>query len=590
MSCKLHYNNFVVPRVDLVLTRLEPVAWQFGATLPDALTSAFGWSQDLFSTSAEALLFWDPALGQPSGEVVLKALNSPRDVWHAGLLVAMQGLPRTVDFVQPTWMFNCDPPADIEATSWRVSLRACLVRTEVIRKMGFLRPEFQTVEAAALEWGHRLLLNGVFMRHLPALLPTADRPPPSVRLPFADELRFIYYRYGRKWAAWAMFRAVMTHYATLPLALGAWRSVVSTQLPSNPPPFRSCAYSTDTPAQGQTLSPSSVLPPTSSKADPQVSAQPPEEPQPLTLDVQPPRVSVVIPTIQRYPFLRKLLEHLCNQTVAPVQVLIVDQTPEAERDYNIAGAFPNLPIKLIHQDEPGQCTSRNTALSMTTGDYILFVDDDDEVEPDLIARHLETLTRYEAEVSCGVVEDNESGPPTGSSLIFRASDVFPTNNTLVRKDVLRRSGLFDLAYNRGARADGDLGLRVYLSGSHMVLNPDICLFHHHAPRGGLRVHGARVVTRTSSRSKLWHRHLPSATESYLARRYFTPRQVTEGKWIRALGTFSSKGTAMDKLAKAFVSLLMLPNTIWQIRRNDAQAKAMLRAFPVIPTINDGQLP
>ena len=169
----------------------------------------------------------------------------------------MRGLPGLVDFVNPTWMFNCDPSPDIEATSWRVSMRACLVRTEVLRRMGFLRPEFSTIEAATLEWGHRLLTRGVLMRHVPRLLgeggiedgrlkiedsegmggPWSSGPVVS-RLPFEDELRFVYYRHGRKWAAWAVLRALMTRYTTLPTALRSWRKVMSTSRPPERAPYR----------------------------------------------------------------------------------------------------------------------------------------------------------------------------------------------------------------------------------------------------------------------------------------------------------------------------------------------------------------
>jgi hypothetical protein len=53
-----------------------------------------------------------------------------------------------------------------------------------------------------------------------------------------------------------------------------------------------------------------------------------------------------------------------------------------------------------------------------------------------------------------------------------------------------------------------------------------------------------------------------------------------------LGTFSSGGRAVKKMAKALVSLVMLPDTVRQIRRDDLQAKRMLRTFPQIPTMGD----
>ncbi len=231
---------------------------------------------------------------------------------------------------------------------------------------------------------------------------------------------------------------------------------------------------------------------------------------------------MLIPTVDRYPYLDTLLEQLREQTVKAFEIIIVDQTARDRRQTDLAARFPDLPLRVFVLDQAGQCSSRNAGLEASRGDYILFVDDDDEVPPDLIERHLESLARFRSEASCGVAEEVGAGPLPEGFRTIRMSDVFPTNNTLLRKSALGRSGLFDLAYDRGARADGDLGMRLYLGGTLMVLNPEITLLHHHAPSGGLRIHKARVRTYASSRQRISDRHLPAKTEIYLWRRYFRP--------------------------------------------------------------------
>ncbi len=135
-----------------------------------------------------------------------------------------------------------------------------------------------------------------------------------------------------------------------------------------------------------------------------------------------------------------------------------------------------------------------------------------------------------------------------------------------------RSGLFDLAYEHGARADGDLGMRVYLSGALMVLEPAASVLHHHAPGGGLRAHKARVVTYTSSRSRLAQRRLASSTEIYLSRRYFSQRQVREWLWLNVLGTFSLHGSLGKGVAKAAISFVLLPDTFLKLRRIQSESQ------------------
>jgi glycosyltransferase involved in cell wall biosynthesis len=288
--------------------------------------------------------------------------------------------------------------------------------------------------------------------------------------------------------------------------------------------------------------------------------------------------------VDRYPYLRTLLAQLRQQTVQALEIIIVDQTAADRRQPELFAEFGDLPLRVIYQDEPGQCTSRNAGLQMAKGDYILFIDDDDEVKSDLIELHLQTLAEFRAEVSSGVADEVGAGSLPDDFCLLRASDVFPTNNTMIDRNVLRRSGLFDLAYNRRQRADGDLGMRIYLSGATMILNPAISVLHHHAPSGGLRNHKARTVTYAMSRNKVFCRTLASVSEFYLARRYFPSAHQREMPWQSLLGTFSIRGGLMKSLIKIAVSTAFLPQSIARLRSRDRAARDLAKTLPQIPKL------
>ena len=546
-------------------------------------SSAASLGEQSYSSQADAVLFWDGSLGAPNRGLVQELVGSPVDCWHAGLRLGMGGLPGILDFISPTWMLACDPHCDVEATSWRLSLRACLVRSDVLRKLGGPRPEFETLAAAALEMGHRWIRRGALMRHVPGLVEDGNSPiphPPSpIHFPFSDEVRFAYYRSGRKWAAWAVFRAVMTRYVSLSSALRAWREVMSTPRPAEPPPLRSSDVSSmRSVVCGQS-------PGFRSQRSGVRSVPASNHVAPLTGGPAVPAVSVLIPTVDRYPYLGVLLEQLRQQTIPPLEIIIVDQTERERRQDKLAAEFADLPLQVIFQDEPGQCTSRNVGLQIARGDYILFIDDDDEVQPDLIEKHLRNLAHFHAEVSSGVADEVGAGALPPDFCFLRASDVFPTNNTMIRRDVLLRSGLFDLAYDRRQRADGDLGMRVFLAGAIMILNPAISVLHHHAPSGGLRKHKARTMTYAASRSSLFSRAVASASEFYLAGRYFPPAHAREMFWKSVLGTFSIHGRFGKRLAKVVVSTVFLPQSVARLRERTRQAAEMATEFPQIPRLD-----
>lgn len=558
-------------RIDLIWIagRDAGPTWSLGQTLVAMATPvAVAAAAAAVAPEAEFVLFWDAALGAPDAASVLAAAQTPGDVFHAGLALGMGGLPHLIDYADPVWRFNRDPDpalgrdAPAGPTSWRLSLRACLVRAAVLRRLGGPDGVFETLAGASLELGHRWIARGAMMRHAPGLLSgsiaqdsypvarTQDKNPvPYVTL--ADEFRFVHLRYGRMWAGWAWWRA-LRHSAPTVAATSAWR--------------RGAQGRRGAGGRGRAAT----------------------DQQPTTNDqrpaLPPATVSVLIPTLDRYPHLFNLLDQLRGQTVPPLEVIVVDQTDMAVRDTTWPERFTDLPLRVLWRDVAGQCSSRNAGLACVRGEAVLFLDDDDEILPELIEQHLMFLAGFGVDASCGVAEELGAGALPAEFRLIRDSDVFPTNNSLLRVAALRDSGLFDLAYERGERADADFGMRLYLAGKQLALNPAASVVHLHAPRGGLRQHRARVVTRAAGRGG-FRRHLLAPTEGYLWQRYFTPAQVHEALLIRTVGTLRGSERGLRRLLRAAVMLALLPDTWRQNRARLTQGRALLRDYPSIPVFN-----
>jgi glycosyltransferase involved in cell wall biosynthesis len=245
--------------------------------------------------------------------------------------------------------------------------------------------------------------------------------------------------------------------------------------------------------------------------------------------------------------------------------------------------FPGYDIGLIYltQETAGQCTSRNQGLLKSTGDYILFIDDDVELKPDVIEDNLKSMEYFDADVSCGVCDEAGALPIPPEFNLIRHSDVLPTNNGMVRRSALRKSGLFDLAFDKGQRADGELGARLYKSGARLILNPEIRVLHHRAPRGGLRKHQVRKVTYTTSRKYITHFRLPHTTEIYLNKLHFSETEQREVIVLSLLGCFSIRGGFIKKLLKTMFGILMFPALLIKAYNRSKAARKMIKQYPQI---------
>lgn len=481
---------------------------------------------------------WTP----PSAELLTSCMASTFDAWHAGLHQGMNDQPEALDCVLPQWMFTTDPKNDVAATSWRISWRGTLVRSRVIKNLGFIDPSFETLDGAFLDLGHRWLRNGAIVRHVPELFEHHVNTPV---IPPCDQLRFIRNRIGARWVPWAAFRMIMRRRWSFADALNGLRSIHRIR-GASPPDTTYRAYARYT----------------GSLADH--------------------NVSVIIPTLHRYPYLVSLLDQFRAQSHLPYEIIVVDQTDHDVRRHDLEGLFPDLPLKVLQLDLAGQCSSRNAAIENAGGQYLLFVDDDDDIPATLIEDHLRTLLGMSADATSGIADEAGAGPLHREFLLHRASDVFPTNNSLLVKERLRHTGMFDLAYDRGQRADGDLGFRLYRSGAVMLLDPGISVYHHHAPAGGLRVHGARATTRAGSRRRLLQWNLLSVSDFHLLLKHCGADRMHEAHWINLLSILFVQGGTAFHAFKGIITLLMLPFLHVRLRRNAHKARVLMQDSPGIP--------
>jgi glycosyltransferase involved in cell wall biosynthesis len=103
------------------------------------------------------------------------------------------------------------------------------------------------------------------------------------------------------------------------------------------------------------------------------------------------RVSIIIPTRNRPALLRAAVDSVLGQTRPVDQVIIIDDgTERAEWLPEIQALSPT--IEVVCRDRPGGVSAaRNAGLERARGDYLLFLDDDDLIEPRLVEQGLAAL-------------------------------------------------------------------------------------------------------------------------------------------------------------------------------------------------------
>jgi len=103
--------------------------------------------------------------------------------------------------------------------------------------------------------------------------------------------------------------------------------------------------------------------------------------------------SILVPVYNVEKYLDQCIQSILNQSVNDYEVILVDDgSTDGSGDIcdQYAHEYPNI-IRVIHKDNEGPLLGRLTGISFAQGDFCLFVDSDDYVEPnwlEVIAKHI----------------------------------------------------------------------------------------------------------------------------------------------------------------------------------------------------------
>lgn len=102
------------------------------------------------------------------------------------------------------------------------------------------------------------------------------------------------------------------------------------------------------------------------------------------------KVSIVIPIYQVAPFVERCLRSALNQTYTDVEYVLVDDASPDDSMSIVEQLLTDHPrrkeVKIVrHDTNKGLAAARNTGVRAASGDYIFFLDSDDELPADSLA-------------------------------------------------------------------------------------------------------------------------------------------------------------------------------------------------------------
>ena len=166
-------------------------------------------------------------------------------------------------------------------------------------------------------------------------------------------------------------------------------------------------------------------------------------------------ISVVITTYNRGSLLLRSITSVLNQTYDSIEIIVVDDHSDIPAE-DIIGRSTIDPSSLTiyrHSQNRDVAAARNTGIRLATGDWVAFLDDDDEWRPEKIERQVEGVHQSGAGAIYTGIEHRHNGRTTAikspeitgdiTKQLLQRNFIGTPSTIMARADLITEVGGFD---------------------------------------------------------------------------------------------------------------------------------------------------
>lgn len=143
-----------------------------------------------------------------------------------------------------------------------------------------------------------------------------------------------------------------------------------------------------------------------------------------------PLVSIIVPVYNTEKYLRKCLDSILGQSYQNLEIILVDDG-STDKSGDIIDEYQKKDgrVVTIHKKNGGQSSARNLGIKNASGEFIGFVDSDDEIAEDFVNKLLFDENEAVLKISNMTRRDSEK-----SNIIYSGEDKFFSSS---RENILR---------------------------------------------------------------------------------------------------------------------------------------------------------
>ncbi len=146
------------------------------------------------------------------------------------------------------------------------------------------------------------------------------------------------------------------------------------------------------------------------------------------------RFSIIVPVYNVEKYLEKCLTSILKQTYSDFEIIAVNDG-SSDNSLEILNSFKKIYscLKVVSQENKGLGGARNTGILYSSGEYLIFIDSDDYIEPDMLEDVNRKLSTYDLDM---LIFDWKRIRENGQVIDFSSNKNFKKEFTLLTKKQL----------------------------------------------------------------------------------------------------------------------------------------------------------
>jgi glycosyltransferase involved in cell wall biosynthesis len=203
------------------------------------------------------------------------------------------------------------------------------------------------------------------------------------------------------------------------------------------------------------------------------------------------KFSIIIPVFNRPKELARAIQSILIQSYSDFELIIIDDCSN-DGTVDVALEFSKIDDRVkVYKNgtNGGACISRNNGINLSVNEYLAFLDSDDEWLPDylmemkkLIDLHVDYGAYYS---DIGLVDNKGVIVPSPTSYglegdiskaIFQQMYLCTPSTLIVRREIAKKIGGFDVNFTRGCN-DDEFCIKLALNTRVKYLNKILGIFH-----------------------------------------------------------------------------------------------------------------